>query len=109
MNDTSAIPSGAVLDSFSKLIEKPVIKKQSAIQDKIANLVNSDNWKAMQEVIDQWIESLSNIPVNPNEDSVESVGFRYLASKVTVEYLTDLKNMPQRFTDMKKQAEEKNE
>lgn len=97
MSDTSAIPGGAVLEGFQKLTERPVIKEESKRQSKIASLATSDGFKAIQEVIDMWIEDLKNIPVDPKKDDVNSIGFRYLASKVTIEYLTDLRNMPDRY------------
>lgn len=97
MADLSAIPTSNVFESFKKLTERPEIKKTTDRQDKIATLANSDGYKALCEVIDTWIESLRNIPIDPKTDDVESVGFRYLASQVTIEYLEDLKQMPERY------------
>ena len=107
MSDTQALPaSSSIFDSFKKLTEKPVIKKEITKKDRIASLANSDSFKELQEVIDVWIDSLENIPIDPNTDTVESIGFRYLASRVTVDYLTDLRNMPERYAKMKQMEEE---
>jgi hypothetical protein len=101
--DTSAIPGGAVFESFQKLTERPVIKKEITKQSKIASLANSTAFKELQkEVIDTWIEDLRNIPVDPKTDTVETVGFRYLASQVTIEYLTRLRNMPELYAKLQK-------
>ncbi|MBI5954451.1 MAG: hypothetical protein HY865_22570 [Chloroflexi bacterium] len=105
MNDVSAVPAGSVFESFQKLVEKPVIKKEITKQSKIASLSSSDGFKALQEVIDQYIEGLRNLPVDPNKDSVESIGFRYLASQVTIEYLKDLRDMPRRYAELQNSTE----
>lgn len=109
MTDIEAIPGGTVLESFQKLTERPVIKEKNKRQGKIASLSNSDGFKALQEVIDSWIEDLKNVPIDPQKDDVNSIGFRYLASRVTIEYLTDLRNMPQRYEDIAKAEEAGNE
>lgn len=98
MSDISAIPAqNNVFESLQKLVDKPVIKKSTDRQSKIASLANNDGYKALCEVIDMWVESLRNIPIDPKTDDVTSVGFRYLASQVTIDYLEDLKQMPERF------------
>jgi len=104
--DTNAImPESGVFESFKKLTERPEIKKSTTRQQKIASLANSTAFKALQEVIDGWIENLQDIPVDPNKDDVTSVGFRYLASKVTREYLTDIRNLPERYRNELKEDE----
>ena len=100
--DTSALPGGAVFDTFQKLTEHPTIKKKTTKQGKIATLANSSAFKAYQEVIDTYISELENIPVDAKSDTVESVGFRYLASKVTIDYLKDLRDMPERYAKLQK-------
>jgi hypothetical protein len=99
------MPTTGVFESFKKLTDRPVIKQETSRQSKIASLANSDAFKALQEVIDQWIQHLEDIPVDPAKDDVTSVGFRYLASKVTKEYLTDLRNMPARYKELLKKDE----
>lgn len=98
--DVSAVPAGGLLDSFTKLTEKPVIKKKTTSQDKIATLANSDAYKALQEVIDAYIENLENIPVDPKDD-VALIGYRYMASRVTIEYLKDIRDLPERYKKIK--------
>lgn len=105
MSDVSAIPGGAVFESFERLTERPIIKKETTRQSKIASLVNSDGFKALQEVIDRMIADLQDIPVDPKTDTPESVGFRYLAAKVTIEYLTDIRDLPKRQAELAKLAD----
>lgn len=104
--DTSAIPAGSVLDSFQKLTERPVIKQEATRQTKIASLANADGFTALQEVIDQWIKDLEQLPIDPLKDDVTSVGFRYLASRVTIDYLKDLRDMPERYRKLNAEPNE---
>lgn len=107
MSNDQALPaSSAIFDTYKKLTEKPVVKKEITKQDRIASLANSDSFKELQQVIDMWIESLKNIPIDPQKDTVESVGFRYLASDVTINYLQDLRDMPDRYLKMKEMEAE---
>lgn len=105
MSDTQAVPAGGVLESFQKLTERPVIKQKTTSQSKIASLANSDGFRALQELIDTWIKDLENIPIDPTKDNVETVGFRCMASRVTIEYLKDLKNTPERYKELLKDEE----
>jgi UDP-N-acetylglucosamine:LPS N-acetylglucosamine transferase len=105
MSDVEAIPAGAVFETYKKLTDLPVIKQETTRQSKIATLASSDGFKAVQEMIDQWINDLRNIPIDPQKDTVESVGFRYMASKVTIEYLESIRNMPERYKEINKQNE----
>jgi hypothetical protein len=99
--DTQAVPaSGSIFETYQKLTERPVIKQETTRQAKIASLANSDSFKALQEAINQFIFNLEEIPINPKEDTPESVGFRYLASKVAIEYLKEVKNLPQRYKEL---------
>lgn len=109
MNDLSAVPGGAVFDSFQKLIENPIIKKETTNQDKIASLVNSDGFKAIQEVIDGMIANLQEIPIDSKVDTPESIGFRYLASRVTVEYLQEIRDLPNKQAKLTKLADKQDE
>ena len=103
MSDIQALPaSGSIIDTYQKLTEKPVIKKEITSRDRIASLANSDSFKEFIKEIDERIEFLSNIPIDPIADTPESVGFRYLASRIAIENLTDLRNLPERYYQMKK-------
>ena len=104
-NNIEAIPGGAVIDSFQKLVECPVIKEQSNKQEKISSLANSDGFSALQEVIDSFIKDLKDIPIDPKKDDVNSIGFRYLASRVAIEYLESIRDMPDRFAKILKKDE----
>ena len=104
--DTQAIPGGDVLSSFERLMQQPEVKKTSTAQSKIASLANSDGWAELKKVIDTWIESLEHLPVDPKTDDVTTIGFRYLASRVTIEYLKDLRGMPERLREIQKLSED---
>lgn len=106
MSDIEAVQSQqSVFESFDKLTKRPEIKKQVTKQGKIASLANSDSWKALQEVIDDYIKSIENINIDPVKDTVEAVGFRYLASRATIEYLRDIRNLPERYKALLKDEE----
>lgn len=109
MSDLSAVPAGAVLDTFQKVIESKVIKEEMTSQKQIASLANSDGFKALQEVIDRYISLLQNIPIDPKTDSPESIGFRYLASRVAIEYLQEVRDLPDRQANLTQPADEKRE
>jgi len=96
----SDMPINGVMESFTRLAKHPTIKKESSKQRKIASLANSDGFKAMQEVIDTYIEELDNIVIDPRTDDPTSVGFRYLASRIARDYLLDLKSMPERYKSL---------
>lgn len=107
-SNIEAIPasSSGIMDSFQRLIEKPAVKQVTTRQSLIASLHNAESWQALCETIDLWLEDLRQLPVDPLKDDVTSVGFRYLASRIAIEYLTTLKDMPERY---KKLSELENE
>ena len=96
MSDLSAVPPGSILESFQKLTEKPVIKKEIQKSSRLASLANSSAFKELQQQIDSWINDLKDPKIDPKTDTVESIGFRCLASKVTIEYLESVRNLPER-------------
>lgn len=103
--DTEAVPTGAIFESFKRMTDLPIVDKETTRQSKIASLASSDGFKSLQEVIDRWINDLRNIPIDPQKDTVEAVGFRYLASQVAIEYLTNLRDMPERYREINKSNE----
>jgi hypothetical protein len=109
MNGEALPASGSIIDTFKKLTEKKAIKKEITNRDKIASLANSDSFSALVDDINEKIEALRNIPINPLTDTPESVGFRYLASQVTIEYLTEIRDLPERYLKMKQMEAENGE
>lgn len=109
MSDVQAIPGGAVMESFQRLTESAVVKRETTKQSKIASLVNSDGFKAVQEVINQMIDDLRDIPIDPKTDTPDSIGFRYLASKIAIEYLTSVRDMPERQSTLLKSSDNQDE
>lgn len=105
-NDTEAIPGGAVFETFKKLVDLPSVKKEVTQQNKIASLAGYDGFKAYKEVFNYYINELRNIPIDPKKDTVNSVGFRYLASQVAIEYLETLRDLPDRYKKLKESQDE---
>mgnify|MGYP000850948335 CR=1 FL=1 len=95
MSEGAIVPgSDAIFASYKKLKDVPVIKHKATQSERLARLANSSNWKAMVEVIDSYILYLKELRSITEKDSVEAVGFRFLASQVAIEYLEKIKNGP---------------
>lgn len=92
----TAIHAGAdtILPTYRKMAEQPVIKEAEGRKEKFARLADHEGWKEMELVINQFIEELKNIKVNPQTDTPESVGFRYLAADIAAGYLQEIINTP---------------
>lgn len=101
MSDVSAVPAGNVMETYRSITEHPVIKIKTDEENKIASLVNSDGFKALQRYINRQIELLSDVAVG-NQDTPETVGFRYLVSSATISYLKSIRDLPQRYTELLK-------
>lgn len=63
--------------------------------ESIGQLANDPRWQAMQRVIEERMNALDALEgmIEPN-DTVESVGFRYLATRVALSHLRDMLNLP---------------
>jgi len=88
--------SDAIFASYRKLQEKPQIKREKSRQERVSNLDKSDSWKAISETIDIYIQSLKDLRGITSNDTVEAVGFRFLASQLAIEYLENVKELPSR-------------
>lgn len=109
MSDISAIPAGGVMEAFNKIqvyTEHPTVKIQTEQENKIASLVNSDGFKALQEYIDKQISFLYDDVAVGAKDTPETVGFRYLVSSSTIGYLKSIRDLPKRYAEMLKEPAE---
>lgn len=109
MSDVSAVSfsaSNPIMEMYRELTEEPAIKNVTEQDKKTASLANSDGFKALQQYIDQQIEFLSDISVDPAKDTPETVGFRYLATSVTVQYLKIIRDLPEHTAEMLKPLKE---
>lgn len=105
----NAIQPGAdaIFASYTALKEKPVIKQKVTQKEKLARLADYEGWKEMEAVIQGHIDGLKNLPINPETDTVESIGFRYLASDIAIGYLQDILEQPQRAKAIQAKKENK--
>lgn len=94
----TAIHSGAdaIFTSHKKLQERPQIKQSTQQQERLARLSNSDDFKALVKVIDGYIDKLKIAPALSKDDTVEAIGYRYLASSLAIEFLEEIKSYPER-------------
>lgn len=106
MSDFAAIPAGSVMETYHRLTDHPKIKTKTQQEQKIASLVNSDGFKALQEYIDSQITLLSEIAIDPRHDTPETVGFRYLVTSATISYLKSIRDLPKRYHELLKEDHE---
>jgi|LakMenE01Jun11ns_1017448.scaffolds.fasta_scaffold9953543_5 hypothetical protein len=55
-------------------------------------LAQTSGWAELQKIIDQYLESLKSLNIDP-KDSVETVGYKYLASVTAKTYLEAVKDI----------------
>lgn len=91
--ETAIHADASVLKSFETLKKKPQINHQKTDADNIKLLSGDNGFKALQSVIDKQIESLMEMKLSGGE-SLESVGFRFLACQVAIEQLRYVRNLP---------------
>lgn len=97
MSESAIAPgSDAIFASYKKLKDVPIVKHKVTQSERLARLATSSNWKALVEVIDDYILHLTELRSITENDSVESVGFRFLASQVAIDYLKRIKETPLR-------------
>lgn len=88
--------------SFKKLKEVKEIKTSVDYQKKLNRLVLSSDFKALEKLIDGWIEQFrNNLIFNYETDTVEGYGFRCMAAQLLIDYLTRIKNLRERALKLK--------
>ena len=96
--EDEAIHAGAdsLFATQQKIVEKPQVKEEVTKNKSLARLADSDDWRVMVEEIDRLISHLKDLRAIGPTDTAESVGIRYLASVVAIDYLEDIKSLPER-------------
>ncbi len=86
----------SVLTAFHKLKETPEVKKELRSSELAARLSELEEWEVVKKVIDDQITHLENMQgmFDPS-DTVESVGFRFLAAQTAISYLKQIRDYPQ--------------
>lgn len=92
--------SDAIFATFRKLQEKPEVKHEVSVRDQLARLEENIDRKAEVEFINKRIEQLKNFPIDKG-DTVESLGFKYLATHLVIEYLEEIRDLPLRAKKVK--------
>lgn len=82
-----------VLKAFGDLKQRPEIKHKESEADQIALLAKDEGFGALQKVIDKQIENLEQMKMGVPE-SLEAVGFRFLACQIAAEQLRYIKDLP---------------
>lgn len=96
--ETAIHSDASVLSVFEELKKQPEVKTEQNTTDEIKRIASDTGWKAMQSVIDVLVTQLSQMQgmVMPT-DTVEAIGFRYLACQVAVERLMYVRNLPESY------------
>ena len=86
----------ASLQTFKKLKETPEIRKELRASVLVKELSESEGWEVVKKMIDSQIDHLEKMQgmVEPS-DSVESVGFRFLAAQTAITYLKQVRDYPE--------------
>lgn len=93
----TAVPSKAIFSTYKAISNiKSDEEKAESSDALIMNLNGDDRWRAFQEVIRKRIEALESMEgIIDNTDTVESVGFRYLAIRTTIAHLKWMIALPE--------------
>ena len=86
MGSSSAIPISktALLSVISKIEKEPEESSELRHDKSIASLAGEPGWQALKQTIESEIKRMSEISdsFDPNIDTVESVGFKFLATSL---------------------------
>lgn len=82
-----------VLQAFGELKKRPEIKHKESDADQVAMLAKDEGFQALQRVIDKQIENLEQMKMGVPE-SLEAVGFRFLACQIAAEQLRYIRDLP---------------
>lgn len=89
--------SDTIFASYHKLQERPEVRHKVNEREKIARLANNDNFKELKKVIDRRIQELTELTDIGPGDTVESIGFRFIAAKIAKEYLEEIRDLPEKY------------
>lgn len=98
----TAVPTTSVIKTYRKLMPEPsVIDETDKEQMLVADLVGDPRYEAykneMQKLITQLERSLQS--QREPSDTVESIGFRYLAVDIAKKYIQTIISLPEAIGD----------
>jgi hypothetical protein len=101
MMETAVMTNSPVIAAFMQMakVEHPV---EGEVNDQkvISTLETSEGWLKVCEVIDHYITQLDRMQGMIEEnDTVESIGYRFLACRVARSYLESVKALPKTLDD----------
>lgn len=99
----------AIFKSHQKLKKRPEVKETIDRKKRLARLYRSRDFKEFLTIVDSWISNLKKAPMQSSNDSIEAIGYRYLASSLTIEYLQLIESVPKRYYEQEKRKNEKEE
>ena len=96
MNEAVPPASPGVVRTYKKIVSEQSVVGVSKEQDAlIASLSGDLRWKALSEHIEGLIDSLTRMEsVIDDRDTVENIGFKFLACRTTIAYLRGVLNLP---------------
>lgn len=94
--------SDAIFASYHKMQERPEVQHKISEREKLARLANNENFRILKKIIDQRIQELTELTSINQGDTVESVGFRFLAAKIAKEYLEEIRDLPEKYRKFNK-------
>jgi hypothetical protein len=92
-----AVPINSPVQTFKKL-EKDLPTPESvadAADRGISKLAGDPAWKELQKTIDQQIEMLLKVEGITETDTIETVGIKFMVSRLAVSQLLVIRNLPE--------------
>jgi hypothetical protein len=90
--------------------EKSDFEKTQEEQEQIATLSTDPRWELIEKMIEQridflkqMIDPLSGSEIISGDETVETVGFKYLIVSAIIKYLNEIKNLPKMFNEQQQQ------
>lgn len=100
--ETAIHADSSVLTAFNQIKQTKVSQSNEQNED-LKRLSGDRGFKTLQKVLDAHIEALQKMQgMIDKSDSVESIGFKYLACQVAVERLRIIRDLPQSLIEAEK-------
>jgi len=100
--ETAIHADSSVFKAFER-IKSAKVGQSNEINEDLKRLAGDQGFKTLQTVIDAHIKALEGLQGMVDKgDSVESIGFKYLACQVAVERLRIIRDLPQSLIEAEK-------
>jgi hypothetical protein len=97
--------SDAIVASFQEIKQNKNIAKAKEWQKSLSRLATNSDFKTLVKIIDEQIAGLESLrKFQYKSDTVESFGFRCMAAELVIEYLQEIKSLPERYKKLKDEA-----